>query len=138
VSTRDQFKQPLLTFSEIHSELVDIIVEQPHPLQHHAVVDEVISESGSTESEFVSSDYVLWSPSLFESSNTLPKESRSPADPCSDQRDSSISKFLSCQPSTTTWQDKLVFTNHSRQAKEVSIKDRPLDLSRRTAELSSI
>jgi hypothetical protein len=91
-------------------------------VQHHDVVD------GET-SEFGSNDYELWSPSLFESSNTFSKESRSPADPCSDQSDSSISKSLSCQPSTTTWQDKLVLANHSRQAKEVSIKDRPPDLS---------
>jgi hypothetical protein len=121
----DQFKQLSKTFSDTEStdsELVDIIVEQPHPVQHHDVVEGQISE-------FVSSDYELWSPSLFESSNTLSKESRSPADPCSGPRDSSISQFLSCQLSKTTWQDKLVLANHSRQAKEVSIKDRPPDLS---------
>jgi hypothetical protein len=121
VNTTDR-KQPLSTFSETDIELVDIIVEQPHPPQHHAVVDEQTSE-------FVCSGYELWSPSLIESSNTLSKESRSPADPCSDQKDSSISKALSCQSSTTTCQDKLVLANHSRQAKEVSIKDRPPDLS---------
>jgi hypothetical protein len=122
VCTREQFEQPLLTFSETDSELVDIIVEQPHLVQHNDVVDEQTSE-------FESSDYELWSPSLFESSNTVSKESRSPADPCSDQRGSSISKSLSCQPSKATWQDKLVLANHSNQAKEVSIKDRPPDLS---------
>jgi hypothetical protein len=88
-------KQPLSTFSETESELVDIIVEQPHPVKHHDVVDRQISK-------FESSDYELWSPSLFESSNTLSKESRSPADPCSDPRDSSISKSLSCKPSSHT------------------------------------
>jgi hypothetical protein len=66
VSTRDHFKQPLLSFGETDSELVHIIVEQPHSLQHHAVVDEQTSE-------FESSDYELWSPSLFESSNTFSK-----------------------------------------------------------------
>jgi hypothetical protein len=120
----DQFKQLSKTFSDTEStdsELVDIIVEQPHPMQHHDVVDEQISE-------FESNGYELWSSSLFESSNTLSKESRSPPDPCSDKKGSSISKSLSCQPSTTTWQDKLVLANHSSQAKEVSIKDRPPDL----------
>jgi hypothetical protein len=83
VSNRNHFKQPLFSFSETDSELVDIIVEQPHPVQHHAVVD------GET-SEFVSSDYEFWSPKEpYESTNheTLIV---SPADPCSDQRDSSI------------------------------------------------
>jgi hypothetical protein len=122
VCTREQFEQPLLTFVETDSELVDIIVEQPHLVQHNDVVDEQTSE-------FESRDYELWSLSLFESSNTYAKESRSPADPCSGPRDSSISKSLSCKPSKTTWQDKLVLANHSNQAKEVSIKDRSPDLS---------
>jgi hypothetical protein len=123
VHKSDQVKQLSKTFSDTEStdgELVDNIVEQSHPVQHHDVVD------GET-SEFVSNDYELWSPSLFESSNTLSKGSRSPADPCSIQRGSS--KSLSCQLSKTTWQDKLVLANHSSQAKEVSIKDRPPDLS---------
>jgi hypothetical protein len=125
VHNSDQFKQLSKTFSDTEStdsELVDIIVEQPHPVKHHAVVD------GET-SEFGSNDYELSSPSLFESLNTFSKESRSPADPCSDQKDSSISKSLSCQLSTTIWQDKVVLANHSSQAKEVSINDRLPDSS---------
>jgi hypothetical protein len=121
VHNSDQFKQPLLVFSETDSELEDIIVEQPHPLQHYAVVDEVTSESESTGCEF-------WSPKEPDESTNHETLIVSPADPRSDQRDSSISKSLSCQPSNTTWQDKLVLANHSRQAKEVSIKDRPPDL----------
>jgi hypothetical protein len=101
---------------------VDIIDEQPHPLQHHAVVDEVTSELETTGCEF-------WSPKepneFTDHETIIGSSSRS----CSDSRDSSKSQSLSCKPSTTTWQDKLVIANHSNQAKEVSIKDRPPDLS---------
>jgi hypothetical protein len=84
VHNSDQFKQPLLTFSETGSELVDIFVEQPH----YAVVDEVTSESESTGYEF-------WSPKEPDESTNHETLIVSPSDPWSDQRDSSISKSLS-------------------------------------------
>jgi hypothetical protein len=64
VSNRDKFEQHLLTFVETDSELEDLIVEQPHPLQHFAVVDEVTSESESTGCEF-------WSPRSLMSLPTM-------------------------------------------------------------------